>query len=1283
MFKPNRKFLLIITFATAVCFVFNVQLHAQISQTVNAGSSTAAENFPKTTCTYNWTNSNPAIGLAASGSGDIASFTATNTTGAPITATITAIPSGTRNQPLLYIPNYNDNTVSVIDASTNALITTVPLSGTHPYNVTVSRDYNRVFISNQGSNDVNIIYMPTNQLYKTITGFSSPGAIAIGPGNLTGYVANTASNTVSIIENFNYTISGTITVGNGPTGLALSLDGNTLYVSNSTDNTISVVNTVTKLVTATIPIDPSPTSILLTTNEDKLYIVHSGSNEISVINTTTHAVGHISVGNTPKGIALNKAGDHLYVTNSGDGTVSVINTTDGSLIATINTGSVPTGVSISDDGSLVYVTNSGNNNVSVISTASNTVTQTDNVGITPYSVGNFYLNRADCAAPVTFTITVNAAAITPAITTTGTPVALNTTYGTPSSLTSFNVLGTNMTAGILVTPPAGFEVSTDGINFSNTVSVGAPGTIAPGTVYIRLKKTTAVGPNYSGTISLTSPGAATVNVSMPQSTITGATLNVTVQNVNKPYGNTLTSGSTTSGFTISGLQNGETIPSITINYGTGAAAADAPGNYPGSAVPSPVLVGTNGFVLSNYIINLINGNIVVLAPAAPSITANSSPSAVNTVYGTASTPTTFTINSSNLTGRIIVTAPTGFEVSADGITYAQAVTFPQSSSNTTAKIYIRLLKSAAAGPHSGNITFSSVGATDLLIAMPLSTVTPKPINILVRGTKVYGTSIPANFTAGPADVDFSPTNQQLVNGELINSIDITFTAGYNATDPAATYSLAIHIANAQGTNGFLPSNYTITYQSGDLTATPAPLNITAADVNKPNGASLSGGPIATGYSVTGLKNGETITGVTVAYGNGAASSATAGTYPASVLLSNATGANGFLASNYTITYVPANIIVGAAGSVITASGSLTPLITVYGTPSTAETFTVAGSNLKGGIVVNPPAGFEISTDGITFGATISIQGINGISNQIVYIRLASSTPVGIYSGDINMHSNNNVFTLPMPASTVTATPLTVVVSNLNKIYGQTLSAGAGFTNFTATGLKNNETINSVTINYASGGSAASKAGVYSASAVASQPVGTGTFLASNYNITYLAGDLTVTQAALTVTADNQTRPYGSPNPTLTFTYSGFVNGEDTTVLTTKPTAATPATLASLVGQYPIAITGGAAQNYSFNYVQGTLTVTAIPGLPVSIPNAFTPNGDGINDIWNIVNLNTYAQSHVQIFNRYGMLVFNSVGYAMPWDGTEKNTRVPDGTYYYVIILTPGDSPLSGSVTVIR
>ena len=1290
MFKPNRKFLILIAFAIAFCSLLHLQLKAQGNQVVSAGSSAATVSFPKTTCTYNWTNSNPAIGLAASGSGDIASFTATNTTGSPITATIIATPSGTRNQPLLYIPNYDDNTVSVIDASTNAIITTLSLgSNTHPYNVTVSRDYNRVFVSNQGTNTVSVIYMPTNNgQYATITGFSNPGAIAIGPGNVTGYVANTGSNTVSIIENINYTINGSITVGNAPVGLALTNDGSILYVSNSADNTISVVNTTTHVVLATIPVDPGVSNMVLspfnTTNEDKLYVVNAASNEITVISTATNTIiNRFSVGSAPKGLTVSPDGSRLYVSSPASGIITAFNTSNGSVIQTINLGSTPTGLSISDDGSLLYLTNAGSNNVKVINTNSFAVTQTIAVGTNPYSVGNFYLSRADCAGPITFTVTVNAAAITPTITTAGTPTALTTIYGTPSPSSSFSVSGVNMTAGILVTPPTGFEVSSDGTSFSNTVTVGGAGTIAASTVYIRLKQTTAVGANYSGNIILTSPGAATVNISMPQSTVTGATLNVTVQNINKPYGNTLTSGSTTTGFTISGLQNGETIPSITITYGAGAAAADAPGNYPGSAVPSPALIGTNGFVSSNYIINLINGNIVVLAPTTPFITANSLPSAVNTVYGTASPSSSFTISGANLTGRVTVTAPAGFEVSTDNITFGPTATIPAANVGTNKTIYIRLTTTASAGSHTGTINISSSGAADVQVAIPSSTVTPAGLTIIVRGTKVYGGSF-TNFTAGPADVDFSPFNQQLKNGEIINAIDITFTGGNNPTDPAGTYTQTIHIANVQGTNGFLPSNYTITYQSGDLVVNPAPLTINAADVNKPNGATLTGGTVTNGYTVIGLKNGETITGVTVAYGNGSAANAAGGAYPGSVVLSNATGANGFLASNYTITYVPAKIIVGAAGPAITASGNLTPLTTVYGTPSTAETFTVSGTNMTAGILITPPAGFEVSTDDATFSPTVSVGVSGNVTAQTVYIRLKSTANAGTYGGNIVMSSNGaSNFSLTMPTGTVTPAPLTITASNNSKTYGQTLSAVTGFTNFTATGLKNSETISSISVTYGNGASASSNVSFYTASVVVSQPVGTGTFLASNYNITYMAGNLTVTPASLTVTADNQTRQYGAPNPTLTFTYSGFVNGEDTTAITAKPTAATSATLASSPGQYPITLSGGAAQNYTFNYVQGTLTVTAIPGLPVSIPNAFTPNGDGVNDIWNIANLNTYSQSHVQIFNRYGTLVFNSVGYATPWDGTAKSTRVPDGVYYYVITLSPGDTPLSGSVAVIR
>jgi len=67
----------------------------------------------------------------------------------------------------------------------------------------------------------------------------------------------------------------------------------------------------------------------------------------------------------------------------------------------------------------------------------------------------------------------------------------------------------------------------------------------------------------------------------------------------------------------------------------------------------------------------------------------------------------------------------------------------------------------------------------------------------------------------------------------------------------------------------------------------------------------------------------------------------------------------------------------------------------------------------------------------------------------------------------------------------------------------------------------------------------------------------------------------------------------------------------------------------------------------------------------SIPNAFSPNGDGINDKWIIPYLSSYPYATVQIFDRNGMLVFNTYGYNTAWDGTYNGKALPIGTYYYV------------------
>jgi gliding motility-associated-like protein len=86
---------------------------------------------------------------------------------------------------------------------------------------------------------------------------------------------------------------------------------------------------------------------------------------------------------------------------------------------------------------------------------------------------------------------------------------------------------------------------------------------------------------------------------------------------------------------------------------------------------------------------------------------------------------------------------------------------------------------------------------------------------------------------------------------------------------------------------------------------------------------------------------------------------------------------------------------------------------------------------------------------------------------------------------------------------------------------------------------------------------------------------------------------------------------------------------------------------------------------------------------VKVPNAFSPNGDGINDTWVLENLVDYPGATVEIFNRYGQRVFRSNGYSRPWDGRYNGQPLPVATYYYVIKLNSGFEPLTGSVTIVQ
>jgi gliding motility-associated-like protein len=143
-----------------------------------------------------------------------------------------------------------------------------------------------------------------------------------------------------------------------------------------------------------------------------------------------------------------------------------------------------------------------------------------------------------------------------------------------------------------------------------------------------------------------------------------------------------------------------------------------------------------------------------------------------------------------------------------------------------------------------------------------------------------------------------------------------------------------------------------------------------------------------------------------------------------------------------------------------------------------------------------------------------------------------------------------------------------------------------------------------------------------------------------------------------------------------------VTGEDLTYLwspnrhISDPTVKNPTVTGVADITYTLTVTsrGGCSDSDQVN-----VKVLKFP----TIPNTFTPNNDGINDVWEITALDTYPNARIQVFSRLGQLVFESKGYSTPWNGTYKGTPLPYGTYYYIIEPGSGRKPITGYVTIIK
>ncbi len=186
--------------------------------------------------------------------------------------------------------------------------------------------------------------------------------------------------------------------------------------------------------------------------------------------------------------------------------------------------------------------------------------------------------------------------------------------------------------------------------------------------------------------------------------------------------------------------------------------------------------------------------------------------------------------------------------------------------------------------------------------------------------------------------------------------------------------------------------------------------------------------------------------------------------------------------------------------------------------------------------------------------------------------------------------------------------------------------------------------------------------------------------------------ITNTQGCVSDTATQQIIVY--PYPVLIMGKSKLVLEGGTVALTAQHIYGTQLRYLWTPSQFLNSDTARAPLSSPIDDITYRLVVTGIGGCAVGdtlfvkvlkspmIPNAFSPNGDGINDTWIIQYLESYPGTTVDVFNRYGQKVYSSIGYDKPWDGRYNGKILPIGTYYYVINPKNGRAIMSGSVTII-
>jgi hypothetical protein len=588
-------------------------------------------------------------------------------------------------------------------------------------------------------------------------------------------------------------------------------------------------------------------------------------------------------------------------------------------------------------------------------------------------------------------------------------------------------------------------------------------------------------------------------------TVNQAALSITATGVTKTYGQT----PTLSLFSSSGLQNSETIGSVTLaSAGTSATAGVLGGPY--TITASGATGGS--FDAANYSISYNTGSLTVNT-AALSITATG----VTKTYG--QTPTLSLFSSSGLQNSETI----------------GSVTLASFGTAATASVLGGPYTITASGATGG--TFDAANYSISYNTGSL-TVNTAALSITATGvTKTYGQT--------PTLSLFSSSGLQ--NSETIGSVTLA-SAGTSATAGVLGGPYTITASAATG-GTFDSSNYSISYNTGSLTVGKATLTVTTGATKTYDGNAYSGGAV----SYSGFVNSEAASdlGGTLTYGGTAQGATNANTYSLT--------ASGQSSDNYDIVYAPGSLVINKALLSLTA----TDVTKTYGQSLTLSAYTAAG--LQNGETIG---GVALTSSGSVATA--------GVGSSPYAISIANATG-GTFS------SANYDITYFLGALTVARATLTVTPGATKTYDGNAYSGGA----VTYAGFVNSENATALagTLTYGGTAQGATNANTYSLTATGQS--------SDNYDIVYASGSLIVGKAGLTVTAlpASKVRDGVSYAGGGGVTYAGFVAGQGASQLGGLLGYGGTSQGAVTAGTYSLMPMGLTSDNYDITFLGALLTIS--------------------------------------------------------------------------------------------